>query len=164
MYSQNAHVQQAKLPLNKVNELKNRIRVLLINSHPSMDYAQPIPPNIIQVGGMQIVEPQTLPDDLLKFIESSVKGAIFMSLGTNLPIEVLGAERIEAVLKVIRRLPKYNFLWKVENGNLIKDPPKNLYISSWFSQNSVLGKSYNHIAIARSTFQRFHFQFQHIAK
>lgn len=51
---------QKKLPIN-LDELEKTTSLALINSHPAFDAAQPLPPNIIEVAGLQIKEPKPLP-------------------------------------------------------------------------------------------------------
>lgn len=37
-------------------------QIALISTHPTMDYVQPLPPNVIPIGGLQITEPKPLPN------------------------------------------------------------------------------------------------------
>lgn len=36
--------------------------IIMINTHPSIDLLEPFPPNVIQVGGLQIVKEKPLPE------------------------------------------------------------------------------------------------------
>lgn len=44
-----------------VNELEAKNVLMLINIHPSIDFPEPLPPNTIAVGGIQIKEGKSLP-------------------------------------------------------------------------------------------------------
>lgn len=49
-----------KLPFGLIEHEQNSI-LALINSHPAVDYPEPLTPNTIEVGGLQIQEPLSLP-------------------------------------------------------------------------------------------------------
>ncbi|XP_055910881.1 UDP-glucosyltransferase 2-like [Eupeodes corollae] len=129
------HIPGPKAPLDNLYE---RIKISLVNTHPSMDYAQSLPPNIIEVGGLHIKQPKPLPSKIQIFLDSAVKGSVLISLGSNIKAEVLGKQRIEDLISVIKRFPEYNFLWKVEDKGILKEFPKNLMIQNWLPQNDIL--------------------------
>lgn len=47
--------------LPHVNELEAKNVLMLVNIHPSIDFPEPLPPNTIAVGGIQIKEGKPLP-------------------------------------------------------------------------------------------------------
>lgn len=49
-----------KLPKSLEN-IERETKLTLINSEVTVDYPQPLPPNVIQVGGLQIRDPKVLP-------------------------------------------------------------------------------------------------------
>lgn len=51
---------QGKLPVG-LKDLERSTNLALINSNPAFDYPQPIPPNAIDVAGLHIKEPKSLP-------------------------------------------------------------------------------------------------------
>ncbi|XP_055912486.1 UDP-glucosyltransferase 2-like [Eupeodes corollae] len=131
-------------PKPTLQSLQKRVNMTLINTHPAMDYAQSLPPNVIEVGGLHIKEPQKLPEDINAFIDSGNRGAILISLGSNTLVETIGQNRIDAILFVIRSMPQYNFLWKIEKEDIFEDAPKNLLIRKWLPQNDILANSRVH--------------------
>lgn len=44
-----------------VGDLDEKTVLLLINSHEANDFPEPLAPNVIAVGGLQIKEPKPLP-------------------------------------------------------------------------------------------------------
>ena len=74
------------------------------------------------------------------FIKSAKKGAILMSLGTNIRSNMLGNEVLTAVLKTFALFPDYNFLWKFESevNNLPIKPTDNVMVSKFLPQNDIL--------------------------
>lgn len=120
------------------DELDQRAVLMLVNSNPAVDYPDSIPPNIIQVGGMQIKEAQPVPKDIDEFLKKGKKGSVLMALGTNIRSDELGQDRINMVLEAFRSIPDYNFLWKFETTEMLTKLPPNVKISAWLPQNDIL--------------------------
>lgn len=45
----------------KARDLEYYMQLVLVNTHPAIDYPEPLPPNVIPVGGLQIVDAKPLP-------------------------------------------------------------------------------------------------------
>lgn len=45
-----------------LDELEKKTALMLVNSDNAVDYPEPLQPNMIQVGGLQIVDPKQLPE------------------------------------------------------------------------------------------------------
>ncbi|XP_058120074.1 UDP-glucosyltransferase 2-like [Anopheles coustani] len=116
------------------------VRVALVNINPIIQYKEPMMPNMIPVGGLQIQPPKPLVDDLRKIVEGAQNGFILFSLGGNARSDLLGPERIRNILAAMERLPQYQFLWKFESDDskLPVPIPKNVYIRAWMPQNDLL--------------------------
>ncbi|KXJ75299.1 hypothetical protein RP20_CCG012000 [Aedes albopictus] len=121
-----------------VGELDRDARIILLNSDPAIQYTEPSVPNVISVGGMQIVKPKELPEDLKKIVEAAKNGVILFSLGTNIRSDLLGDERIIEILNAMGQFPEYQFLWKFESDAMPIEVPKNVYIRKWMPQNDLL--------------------------
>ena len=119
-------------------DIERQIGIFLINNNPLFDYQEPFYSNVRLVGGTQIKKPKTLPDDLKSFADSSKNGLVYFSLGTNVRSDKLGEENIAKIFKVFSRLSQYNFLWKFETKDALKNLPKNVKIQAWMPQNDVL--------------------------
>lgn len=118
--------------------LEKKAVLTLVNSHPAVDYPESLPPNIVQVGGMQIKEAKPVPKDLDDFLKKGKKGSVFLALGTNFRSDELGKDKIDMVVEAFRQFPDYNFLWKFETTEMLKDLPPNVKISAWLPQNDIL--------------------------
>lgn len=117
--------------------LLRKIILALCNVHFSIEKMEPLPPNIIPVGGLQIQEPKELDADLLQFIEQAKKGVVLFSLGTNVKSEFMDETRIRTFIEAFRQLPNYNFIWKYESD--MKIPlPSNVKTLGWVRQNDIL--------------------------
>nr|XP_019539380.2 UDP-glucuronosyltransferase 2B15-like [Aedes albopictus] len=120
-----------------LGDLETRTQIMLVNTHPAMDALEPLPPNVITIGGAHIKEPAPLPEDLEKFIRSSKKGAVLFSLGSNVRSDKIGEHRQRMFIEAFRQMPHYHFLWKFES-DLKLDLPPNVIIKKWMPQNSIL--------------------------
>lgn len=118
-----------------VDSIQN-ISLLFINTHYSFESPRPYMPNMIQIGGLHIVN-QTLPEDLKLFLDEAKEGVILFSLGTNLKSSELSGEKIEAILTTFGKF-KNKFLCKFEDDSF--KVPKNVKVAKWIPQQAVLGK------------------------
>lgn len=123
--------------LPDVQTLLQKIILALCNTHFSIEKLEPLPPNIIPVGGLQIQEPKTLDTDLLQFVEKAKKGVVLFSLGTNMKSEFMDEIHRKAFVEAFAQLPNYNFIWKYESDLGIPLPP-NVKTLGWVRQNDIL--------------------------
>jgi glucuronosyltransferase len=121
-------------------ELEQRTKLLLLNSDHAVDYPEPLQPNMVLVGGLQITDPKELPADMKRFVESGKKGTVLMSLGTNILSNLLGNEILTSILKTFESLPDYNFVWKFESEphELPIRPSTNVMVAKFLPQNDLL--------------------------
>lgn len=73
-----------------------------------------------------------------QYLDSSKKGAILFSLGSNLKSSLMDAEKIKLFLEVFGKLEQ-NVLWKFEED--LPNKPKNVMTSDWLPQSDILGKN-----------------------
>jgi UDP:flavonoid glycosyltransferase YjiC (YdhE family) len=122
-------------------ELENLMQIAFVNSHPSIEFAESLPPNVIEVAGLHLRDSKPLDKDLDDFLSAGKKGSVIMSLGTNFRSDTLGEAKITAIVEAFRELKDYNFIWKFETSDQIKNLPSNVRIQPWLSQNDILGHS-----------------------
>lgn len=137
---QNAFMQEGfKIPgLPHVSELQKKMAIALVNTHFSYETVEPLPSNVIPVGGLQIKLPQPLEEQIRKFVESSKKGAVLFSLGTNVRSEFMTLEKKKAFIAAFAKFPDFHFVWKYES-DLDLQLPKNVVLQPWVKQNDILG-------------------------
>lgn len=112
--------------------------IVLINHNPVLDFVMPVMPAVIPVGGLQIHDPKPLPDDLEEIFAKAEKGVIHFSLGSNVKSELLGEERLTAIVAALAQFPQYHVVWKIDMSKLDLKIPKNVFIKSWLPQNDIL--------------------------
>ena len=126
--------------LPSIEELEQKTVLMMVNTDRAVDFPEPLQPNMIEIGGLQIAEPNPLSDEMENFIKTAKKGTILMSLGTNMKSNSLGDELLTKIIKTFAQLPDYNFIWKFESE--AKDLPinlsKNVKIGKFLPQNDIL--------------------------
>ncbi|TGZ54207.1 UDP-glucuronosyltransferase 1-9 [Temnothorax longispinosus] len=134
-------------PLHEIE--KDRINIVLINTHPALEPAIPLPPNTLEIAGLnaQAIEPiageivTTYPEDVRVFLDGAKNGAIVISLGTNVKWKMIGLDKVETVILALSKL-KQRVLWKLDIEVPFKIP-NNVMIVKWMPQ-SLLIKIWTH--------------------
>ncbi|KFB51597.1 hypothetical protein ZHAS_00019669 [Anopheles sinensis] len=127
--------------LPDVTEFNRETKVVLLNANPVIQFTEPVMPNVIPVGGLQIIKPKPLPDDLAKILEQAPPGGVVLfSLGTNVRSDKLGKTRITAILDAMEALPEYHFIWKFESDSMPRALPPNVHLRKWLPQNDLLAQ------------------------
>ncbi|KAI4466758.1 UDP-glucosyltransferase [Holotrichia oblita] len=119
------------------DKVERQFQILLANYDATVDFAIPLAPNIIPVGGLHTKRSSKLPNDLLKILNNSKQGVIFFSFGTNIHPSGLSPEKKKIFLNTFGKL-KEIILWKYD-GDDLEDVPKNVIIKKWYQQNDILG-------------------------
>ncbi|KAG5338450.1 UD2C1 glucuronosyltransferase, partial [Acromyrmex heyeri] len=133
--------------IRPLHEIEKNINILLLNSHPAFDYGIPLPPNTLEISGLnaQAIKPidgeivVTYSEDMRAFLDGAKNGVIIISLGTNVKWKFIGLDKVEAILLALSKL-KQRVLWKLD----IEVPfeiPDNLMIVKWMPQSEVLSLS-----------------------
>ncbi|GAB0099859.1 UDP-glucuronosyltransferase [Sergentomyia squamirostris] len=123
---------------SSVRKIEKNTKLVLLNKNPVVDIAEPVMPNVIPVGGLQVQRTKELPKDLQEILDQAQKGAILFSLGTNAQSSHLGPSRITEILEAFRSLPEYTILWKFEADSLPVSVPSNVFIRKWLPQSDIL--------------------------
>ncbi|CAH0598235.1 unnamed protein product [Chrysodeixis includens] len=117
-------------------ELANNVDMVFVNVNPVFDGIRPVPPNTVFVGGLHTIPEKELPADLKTYLDSSKKGVIYISFGTNVDPTLLPPEKIQVLVKAFSKLP-YDVLWKW-NGDELPGRTANIRISKWLPQSDLL--------------------------
>ena len=116
--------------------LKDRFSILIGGHHPVTHGSWPYLPNVIQVGAAHLKDPEPLPDDLKRFMDSASNGAVFVSFGSAVVPSQMPKEKLEMLLEAFKNL-KMSVLWKWDSE--VPNLPKNVKTSSWVPQQDILG-------------------------
>ncbi|XP_034104431.1 UDP-glucosyltransferase 2 [Drosophila albomicans] len=76
------------------------VQIVLLNTHPVLDYVQNLPPNVIEVGGLHIrAESSALSLDLQSFVERFPEGLVYIHLPHLKQFTDSGVQAIQDMLK-----------------------------------------------------------------
>lgn len=120
-----------------MEEVYKNVSLVLTNHHFSQGPIRPNVPALIEIGGIQIKEkPDPLPEDLAQIVESSKKGVIFFSLGTNVQGSNLSKDKANMIFNVLSKLP-YTVLLKWGDSDF-PGQSNNIIYRSWLPQDDLL--------------------------
>ncbi|KPJ20034.1 UDP-glucuronosyltransferase 2B15 [Papilio machaon] len=142
-----------------LEELGRNIKFLLLYNNMMLTGSNILPANVIEVGGYHVAKPQPLRDDLLKFIEESEHGVIYISFGSMLRTASIPKDKMQAILTALAELPQ-RVVWKWEAKSL-PGKPKNIFVSKWLPQNDLLAHPnvtafYSHCGMLGTTEALYH--------
>ncbi|XP_055856235.1 UDP-glycosyltransferase UGT4 [Episyrphus balteatus] len=120
-------------------DLTHNISLVLLNSHPVVQYPRSFLPNVIEVGGIHLRD-EKLPEHLLQFIEDSEDGVIYVSFGADIKISEFSEQKLDILFHVLETLKEsMRVLLKWEDTLEKHDlRTKNIFTSEWFPQQAVL--------------------------
>ncbi|PSN42526.1 hypothetical protein C0J52_16171 [Blattella germanica] len=104
-----------------ISDIEEKVSLLLVNNHFSLNYPKPLMPNIIQVGGMHIKPPKQLPKDLKQYLDDAKDGVIYFSMGSNLRSTQFPEVKRKAFLQAFSAM-KQKILWKWEEDTMPGKP------------------------------------------
>ncbi|EDW93344.1 UDP-glycosyltransferase UGT5 [Drosophila yakuba] len=88
------------------------LQLVLLNTHPTLDYVQNLPPGVIEVAGLHIKNKTSpLPRYIQEFTEKFRDGIVYI----NMPyIEYMNGQGLKAIDTMIQANPSCGFIWNVE--------------------------------------------------
>ncbi|EDW79138.2 uncharacterized protein Dwil_GK12526 [Drosophila willistoni] len=137
------HFEPLVKELPQYRELTKNLSLALINSHPGLHYPRAYLPNMLEIGGLHLLQEKDLqiPKHLESFMASSPPGGvIYMSLGADIQTAQLPSEKLAIFLDVFTHLKEFNFLIKWEKDEFLPDYqlPEHIIISNWLPQQAIL--------------------------
>ena len=116
------------------HEFMQSEEITLVAGDFAVNYARPLPPNIIMIGSLTSSPASPLPKDLEIFMQSSGdEGVILVSMGTIYEL----AESMVPTLLSGFKLVKQKIIWKTKLN--VENAPDNVKVVKWMPQNDILG-------------------------
>ncbi|CAL8107636.1 unnamed protein product [Orchesella dallaii] len=119
-----------------IEEIEDNVGVVLINTNFIMSHPRPLPPNLIEVGGMHCRPPRPLPTELDKFLSEAEEGVIYFSFGSAVLAKDVPKHVIDIFLNVFADLDQ-RIIWKWDDPNVKR--PYNVMVMPWLPQQDILG-------------------------
>ncbi|XP_049816613.1 UDP-glucosyltransferase 2-like [Schistocerca nitens] len=113
--------------------------LVLLNTHWTIGGAVPLLPNVVEVGGLHIEQPQPLPQELEQFLSGSAHGAVYVSFGSLIAFHTLPLDKMRAVLEALSSLEQRVVL-RCDASQLPAGVrlPGNVWASRWLPQTAIL--------------------------
>uniref|UniRef100_A0A182T6B9 Uncharacterized protein n=1 Tax=Anopheles maculatus TaxID=74869 RepID=A0A182T6B9_9DIPT len=120
-------------------DLIHNVSLVMVNSHPVINFARPVVPNMIEIGGAHIrqLEDTGFSQDVLNWVEQAKNGVIYFSVGTNIRSADFPDSLREAFVGAFGKLSQVLIIWKWENATL-PDQSANVIIGPWMPQQQLL--------------------------
>ncbi|KAL3286086.1 hypothetical protein HHI36_000599 [Cryptolaemus montrouzieri] len=118
-----------------LSDIAYNTSLVLLNSDISID--QPIPkvPNMIDIGGFNIIYPKPLPADVFKFLDNSTKGVVYINLDMLTSNHIL--EKTRNYFVKLFSSSEYDFLWQWDEERVPNQSP-NILVHRELPQQDVL--------------------------
>ncbi|XP_058457594.1 UDP-glycosyltransferase UGT5-like [Malaya genurostris] len=129
----------ARKNLPPLLDLIHNVSLVLVNSHPVINYPRPMVPSMIEIGGLHLrkFEESGLSEDVIDWVEAAKNGVILFSLGANTKSTDLPANVRKAFTAAFSQLSGTLILWKWENATLANQT-SNIIIGPWMPQQELL--------------------------
>lgn len=120
-----------------LRDLADNTSLIFVNQHFSFAGPRPLPPNVVEIGGIHIKQSRRpLPNDLQLLLDNAVNGVIYVSWGSIINSEGLPLNKKQEIVAAFKRLPQ-TILWKWQNDSLTATAG-NVHIRSWLPQIDIL--------------------------
>ncbi|XP_797549.2 UDP-glucuronosyltransferase 2C1 isoform X2 [Strongylocentrotus purpuratus] len=120
-----------------LNQLLGKAQLWLSQGHWAFEFATPIAPNYVTIGGITVKPVKPLPQEMNDFVEGSGDhGIIVFTLGSVVS-SLMNEDLNEKLAKVFSELPQ-RVLWRLK-GTRPRTLGNNTLVSDWLPQNDLLG-------------------------
>ncbi|KAJ8352388.1 hypothetical protein SKAU_G00238640 [Synaphobranchus kaupii] len=117
-------------------ELISQGAVWLLRYEFTFEYPRPFMPNMIHIGGINCGNRNSLPAELVKFVEESGEhGFVVFTLGSL--VSEMPKEKATQFFEAFRQIPQ-RVVWRY-TGPLPDNLPENVKLMNWLPQNDLLG-------------------------
>lgn len=79
------------------------------------------------------------------FINSATKGFIYISFGTMADFTRFPKHIQINFINALENFPEIKFIWKSQNAITVKELPKNVFVTKWAPQQTLLGRHYKKV-------------------
>ncbi|XP_052897166.1 UDP-glycosyltransferase UGT5-like [Anopheles moucheti] len=120
-------------------DLIHNVSLVMVNSHPVINFARPFVPNMIEIGGAHIrqLEDTGFSQDVINWVEKAKNGVVYFSMGTNIRSADFPDSLREAFVGAFSKLSQVLIIWKWENATL-PNQSDNVIIGPWMPQQQLL--------------------------
>ncbi|KAK7788727.1 hypothetical protein R5R35_013368 [Gryllus longicercus] len=137
-----------------VAETEYNMSLMILCNHWTTEYPRALLPNVVQLTGLHVrEETRPLPADLQAWLDGAEQGVVYFSLGSNVMSKDLPADKLQAILRALARLPQ-RVLWKFE-ADALPGQPTNVRVAKWLPQQDILAHPNVRVFITQGGLQSF---------
>ena len=144
----NFYVNQYYPQIPPLSQIVHDLDLILVNTNQFVDYPRLLPPNIKQVGGLQLISDENvsstqgrLPKDYQDFVSGAEDGVILFSLGyTGFSAKDVPQSVVLALLEAFSSMKKNRFVMRFD-PEVMPFTPDNVKVSKWIPQQALLAHS-----------------------
>merc|ERR1711892_1120547 len=118
------------------SKLPQKTSLLLLCSNFVTHSPRVLTANTVEVGGIHCREGETLPDDLLRFLDAHPEGVVYVSFGSSIKPSQMPPERKQVFMNTFANLNHF-VIWKWDEDNIPNLPP-NVILRKWLPQQDLL--------------------------
>ncbi|CAG9861072.1 unnamed protein product [Phyllotreta striolata] len=100
-----------------LDRMIEKVVLLLVNTHFTLNLPVPLGPNTIEVGGVHLEKPKLLFGILKKWVDESPHGVIYFSMGSFNKGSTFPKEKMKAFIEAFELLPQ-RVIWKWESETM----------------------------------------------
>ncbi|AHH82713.1 EGT [Buzura suppressaria nucleopolyhedrovirus] len=122
-----------------VQKLRDRVQLLLVNTHAVFDNNRPVPPSVQYMGGLHLHKKTIKPmsNYVQNFLDNSTRGVVYVSFGSSITSKNMAPEFLSMIIETFKLVP-YDIAWKFDIVPEVNNLPENVLIQDWYDQYSVL--------------------------
>ena len=141
----NSYINQYYPQVPPLSQIIHDLDLILVNTNQFVDYPRLLPPNIKQVGGLQLISDDTvslssgsLPKDYQDFVSGAEEGVILFSLGyTGFSAKDVPQSVVLALLEAFSSMKQNRFVMRFD-PEVMPFTPDNVKVSKWIPQQALL--------------------------
>ncbi|EFA01500.1 Ecdysteroid UDP-glucosyltransferase-like Protein [Tribolium castaneum] len=122
--------------VRRLEVIAKDVSLVLVNSNLALQNVKPLVPAFVELSGIHLKKPKSLPPKLQKYLDEAKEGVIYFSLGSNVKSKFLPKEQFGKFMSAFSELP-YKVLWKFEKEDM-ENKPDNVEIQKWLPQQDLL--------------------------
>ncbi|GBP76404.1 UDP-glucuronosyltransferase 2B18 [Eumeta japonica] len=115
---------------------RERMKMVFSYQHFSLTGARLLAPQLLEIAGLHIKQPKSLPDEIERFVNEAEHGVIYVSFGSNLQPHTMTIEKMKIFLDAFMKIPQ-KIIWKMSNEVIAVDKSK-ILIKKWLPQLDIL--------------------------
>ncbi|XP_032518195.2 UDP-glycosyltransferase UGT5-like [Danaus plexippus] len=122
--------------LPALESIASNASLVFVNTHKSVFGGVVRADNVVDIGGIHIRPPKSIPTHIERFINEAENGVIYVNLGSTVKDFTLPSDKLTELISTFRKL-QLRILWKWD-GDSVENLPRNVMTMKWFPQYDIL--------------------------